>query len=142
MKKQELAKQQRTGMFLLFVEFVAMPMLAVSVAVLIAAIATYDSSPSARELCAIGLSVVAIPFLAMTVFFRKAVATINPKLISKKEPESLHWAESIGLGGSLASLCFYIASVDGRLVIIFLISICIAFAMHVRYLIKAKKLSK
>ena len=40
MEKKELNKHKRKSIYLLFVEFVAMPM----IAVLIAAIATYDSS--------------------------------------------------------------------------------------------------
>ena len=138
MEKKELNKHKRKSIYLLFVEFVAMPMMAVSVAVLIAAIATYDSSPSRYELYAIAMNVVAIPFLAMSVFFRKAVVALNPKLISKKEPESIQWAEAFGIGASVVGVCYYIASVKVLLALLFLISVCVAFTMHIRYFIKAR----
>ncbi|MGH1429476.1 MAG: hypothetical protein ACRBEE_16185 [Arenicella sp.] len=122
----------------MFVEFVAMPMLAVSFAILIAAVATYESSPSKNELYAIAASAVAIPFLAMSVFFRKSIVVINPKLISKKEPEKVQWAEAIGIAAGFLAIISYIASVKVCLASLFVISLVVAFAMHVNYLLKAR----
>ena len=138
MKEKELTKQQRKDTFVLFVEFVTMPMLAVSFAILIAAIATYDSSPSRFELYAIVYSVVAIPFLAVSVFIRKGVAALNPKLISKKEPENIQWAEAIGVGTGFLGIVCYIGSVKVWLAALFILSLCTAFGLHVSYLRKAR----
>ena len=135
-EKKELSKSQRKRVFFLFVDFVSLPM---TIAVLLAGVATYDASPSLMEFMSILCAVVAVPLLSVSIFARKGAESLNPKVVVNKLPASVEWVDSLGFGSGATALIFYIASVHWLLGLLFVLVTVIAFLSQYGFLLDQRE---